>query len=125
MAVDDAELRALAVDLQAAPKIVRSEARAVLARGAMNIKRQLVSEAGRSRHFRIARTISYDFVGAGGALAVEVGPKTGGVGSLAGIAYFGGARGGGGTIPDPKGALEAEAPAVEKYIGDLVEKALG
>lgn len=125
MAVDDAELRALAVDLQAAPKIVRSEARAVLARGAMNIKRQLISEAGRSRHFRIARTISYDFVGTGGALAVEVGPKTGGVGSLAGIAYFGGARGGGGTIPDPKGALEAEAPAVEKYIGDLIEKALG
>lgn len=125
MGVDDSELRALSVSLGAAGQQIKPEAKKVLSKGAVNIKKQLVSEANRSRHFRFGRTISYDFVPAGDGLSVEIGPTPGGAGSLAGFAYFGGAHGGGGTVPDPQGALEAEAPNVERYLADLIDKALG
>ena len=140
VAVDDAEVRSLAVDLGVAGQRIKTDARAVIAKGALNIKSQMMAEASKSRHLKIARVISYDLRDTAGGVEAEIGPTKGGEGSLAGIAYFGGSSwrgrekpgrgwqqgpGGGGTIPDPQGALEAEAPAVEKYIGDLIEKALG
>ena len=125
MVVDVSELRKLASDLSNAPKLVRSEARAVVAKGALNIKNQMRDEAANSRHFRFAHTISYDLKVGGDTIEAEIGPETGGVGSLAGFAYFGGVNGGGGTVPDPQGALDAEAPNVEKYLDALVTKALG
>ena len=104
------------------------EVKAVVERGALNIKKQLVAEMQRSPHFKgVARGISYDMrtVGGfgGGAIEAEIGPESSGPGALANVAYFGTSRGGG-TVPDPQGALEAEAPNVEKYLTDLIEKAL-
>ena len=125
MAVDASELRALIADLSSAPKLVRSEARAVVSKGALNIKNQMRDEVARSRHFRFAHTVSYDLKVGGDTIEAEIGPETGGVGSLAGFAYFGGVNGGGGTVPDPQGALDAEAPNVEKHLDALVAKALG
>lgn len=139
MAVDASELRKLVADLSAAPKVVRSEARAIMSKGALNIKNQMRDEAARSRHFKLAHTISYDLKVGGDTIEAEIGPEEGGAGSLAGFAYFGGSPwterkkpgrgwqqgpGGGGTLPDPQGALDAEAPNVEKYLDALVEKAL-
>lgn len=138
MAVDVSELRKLATDLSSAPKLVRSEARAVASKAALNIKNQLRDEAKRT-HYDLSRVISYDIRVSGDTIEAEIGPETGGVGSLAGIAYFGGSPwagrkkpgrgwqqgpGGGGTLRDPQGALDAEAPNVEKYLAELVEKAL-
>lgn len=123
MAVDASELRKLASDLSNAPKLVKSEARGVISKGALNITNQMRDEAKR-RHYDFSRRISYDIKVSGDSIEAEIGPKTGGVGSLAGIAYFGGVNGGGGTVPDPQGALDAEAPNVEKYLAELVEKAL-
>ena len=125
MAVDASELRALIADLREAPKLVRREARAVISKGALNIKNQMRDEVARSRHFRFAHTVSYDIRVSGDTIEAEIGPETGGVGSLAGFAYFGGVNGGGGTVPDPQGALDAEAPNVEKYLDALITKALG
>ena len=125
MAVDVSELRKLATDLSSAPKLVKSEARGVISNAALNIKNQLRDEAARSRHFRLAHTISYDLKVGGDMIEAEIGPETGGAGSLAGFAYFGGVNGGGGTVPDPQGALDAEAPNVEKYLDALIAKALG
>ena len=125
MAVDFSELRKLATDLSNAPKLVKSEARGVIAKAALNIKNQMRDEVARSRHFRFAHTISHDLKVGGDTIEAEIGPETGGVGSLAGFAYFGGVNGGGGTVPDPQGALDAEAPNVEKYLDALVAKALG
>ena len=125
MAVDASELRALIADLREAPQLVRREARAVISKGALNIKNQMRDEVAKSRHFRFAHTVSYDLKVAGDTIEAEIGPETGGVGSLAGFAYFGGVNGGGGTVPDPQGALDAEAPNVEKYLDALVSKALG
>lgn len=124
MAVDVSELRKLASDLSNAPKLVKSEARGVVAKGALNIKNQMRDEAKR-RHYDFSHRISYDIEVSGDSIEAEIGPETGGVGSLAGIAYFGGVNGGGGTVPDPQGALDAEAPNVEKYLDALVAKALG
>ena len=125
MAVDASELRALIADLSSAPKLVRSEARAVVSKAALNIKNQMRDEVAESRHFRFAHTVSYDLKVGGDTIEAEIGPETGGVGSLAGFAYFGGVNGGGGTVPDPQGALDAEAPNVEKQVDALVAKALG
>ena len=125
MAVDASELRKLASDLSSAPKLVKSEARGVIAKAALNIKNQMRDEVARSRHFRFAHTVSYDLRVTGDMIEAEIGPEAGGVGSLAGFAYFGGVNGGGGTVPDPQGALDAEAPNVEKYLDALVAKALG
>ena len=124
MAVDASELRALIADLREAPQLVRREARAVISKGALNIKNQMRDEVAKSRHFRFAHTVSYDLKVGGDTIEAEIGPETGGVGSLAGFAYIGGINGGGGTVPDPQGALDAEAPNVEKYLAELAEKAL-
>ena len=123
MASDFSELRKLATDLRNAGNVVRSEARAVISKGALNIKNQMRDEAKR-RHYDFSHRISYDIKGGLDSIEAEIGPETGGVGSLAGIAYFGGVNGGGGTVPDPMGALEAEAPNVERYLAELAEKAL-
>ena len=124
MAVDVSELRALIADLREAPQLVRREARAVISKGALNIKNQMRDEVAKSRHFRFAHTVTYDLKVSGDMIEAEIGPETGGVGSLAGFAYFGGVNGGGGTVPDPQGALDAEAPNVEKYLAELAEEAL-
>ena len=125
MASDFSELRKLVTDLREAGNVVRSEARAVISKGALNIKNQMRDEVARSRHFQFAHRINYDIRGAtGDTIEAEIGPQTGFAGSLAGFAYFGGVNGGGGTVPDPMGALEAEAPNVERYLAELAEKAL-
>lgn len=122
VSIDTSEVAALAADLGRVSAKVQRAAQGVIEKGANNIKRQMVSEAEGSRHFRLARTISYDMSLAG--MQAEIGPTRGGAGSLAGIAYFGGINGGGGTIPDPEGALLAEAPNVERYLLQIVGEAL-
>ena len=137
--LDMSQVAELAYDLRELPKQVQREIPPVIERGAVSIKEQLRAEMAASAHFgQIADEITYD-VHDGGHVA-EVGPRKGGVGSLAVIAYFGGGAwdsrkkpgrgwqqgpGGGGTVPDPRGALEAEAPNVEREILDIASRALG
>ena len=103
----------------------QGEVSKVIERGANNIKRQLRDEMGQSRHFKqVAQAISYDMRSGGafggGFVEAEIGPTKGSPGSLANIAYFGTSRGGG-TVADPRGALEAEMPNLEKFLGDFAE----
>lgn len=116
------DLRTFAADLGRARLSAIPAIRAVVAKGAVNVKTQMRADAAKSAHFAIATTISYDL--AVGGLAAEIGPVTGGAGSLANIAYFGGVNGGGGTLPDPQLALDAEAPKFEQALADVVEKGL-
>lgn len=123
------EVRAFAQHLSAAGVATKRETRAVVERGANNIKRQLREEMGRSRHFgKIADAINYDVreVGGfgGGFVEAEIGPGLHRrVARLENIAYFGTSRGGG-TVPDPLGALLAEMPGFEKAVADLAERSL-
>lgn len=103
------------------------EVEAVVKRGATNVKKQLVAEMRRSPAFKgVARGITYDMRAAsgfgGGVIEAEIGPESSGPGALANVAYFGTSRGGG-TVPDPSGALEAERRRFEeallKIIGEV------
>lgn len=120
VSVDVSELRTLATDLQRVPDKVQRGVRPVVSKGALNIKQQLAAEMGGSTHFgQIKRAISYDIKIDGGGVAAEIGPRKGSPGSLANIAYFGGA-GGGGTVPDPSGALLAESDKFESALSELL-----
>jgi hypothetical protein len=103
--------------LQVGEKAVKA-----VTKSAVSIKKTMRDDASRSRWFRIAPQIGYDqFTADGSGLTAEIGPQRRGAGHLAGIAYFGGAHGGGGTIRDPKAAAEAEAPRFEKALADIME----
>lgn len=126
--IDASELRALAADLTQAPQEAALAARKLVSRGALNIKRQLQAEMRESDYFKgAARSISYDLHGGSlfgvDVVEAEIGPTRGVPGSLANIAYFGTSRGGG-TVPDPQGALDAEAPRFEKALADLLDDVL-
>lgn len=120
VSMDDSEVRKLAADLTSAPLRVALDARAVVFKGAMNVKAQLGREMGASRHFKgFGRDIDFDILD--GGLTAEIGPHSGRghPGAGANIAYFGTSRGGG-TVPDPQGALDAEGPGFDKAMGDLL-----
>lgn len=127
---DMSEVLEHAARLEAAAVATEREVTSVVSKGALNIKNQQQAEMARSTHFgRIARTISYDIrtVGAfgGGIVEAEIGPnRHWRAARLANIAYFGGARGGGGTVPDPGDALLAEAPRFEQALADLATRHL-
>lgn len=127
MSADVSQLRAFAADLERAPGKVIRAVPGVVKRGANNIKRTMQADFRESRSFgHIARTVSYDVTVDAGGVEAEIGPdkSRGGGASLAHIAYWGGARGGGGTVEDPLGALAIEAPEFESALGKLLEDVL-
>ena len=120
--IDVSELRILSVDLTAAAARIQGEVRPLVQVGAMAIKKQMRAEMGASSHFKgAAPSITYDTRETLSSVTAEIGPKVGSGehGGLGGIAYFGNSRGGG-TVADPQGALDAEAPRLERAIADLV-----
>jgi hypothetical protein len=131
--IDTTELNTLAVDLTAAGTGIAGIVRPIVHKGASNIKNQLRSEMSASRHFAgVASAIDYDMTGAGGRMVfgvgvieAAIGPSSapGSPGNLANVAYFGTSRGGG-TVPDPRGALEAEYPRFERAVNDALGKIL-
>lgn len=132
MAVDASELESFARDLGQIPARLVPKVSGVVAKGALNVKNQLRKEARGSSHFKqIAPTITYDlkklsFAG-DGVIEADIGParEAGPAASLAGIAYFGSSKPGGGTLPDPILALQAEEPGFIRALEDIVEGVLG
>ena len=126
---DASEIREFTHRLQEAGAKTQREVKGVINKGALNIKNQMRKEASGSRHFgQIASTITYDLTewGAfgGGVVEAEVGPnKHFRAARLGNVAYFGTSKGGG-TLPDPIHALEAEIPNVERWLGDAAEDSL-
>lgn len=121
MSADASEVRAFAVELQTVPDNVVRKIPGVVKKGANNIKQTMVADFGRSRSFhQIGRAVSYDISMDATGVEAEIGPVKGSPGSLANIAYFGGANGGGGTIRDPERALEEEVPRFESALSDLL-----
>ena len=115
--------RELAVDMRNVEPLLARRLKPAVSKGAQNIKQDLAGKMRESRSFGVvAQAISYDLDDDG--YGAEIGPEKGAPGSLANVAYFGTSRGGG-TVPDPQGALDAEAPNVEKYLAELAAKALG
>lgn len=126
ISIDAHEVRELAADFSKVPGELSRHAIPVLSRGALNIKNQLREsfEASGNAGFRfVGRTVSYDLTTEGNELSAEIGP-TKPEGALANVAIFGTPRGGG-TVADPREALEAEAPRFEKALADLAEELFG
>ena len=120
MSADASELDGLAKAFRAIPALMVPKLRGVVAKSALNTKKLMQADARRSRHFKqLAPTISYDLkvhsFGGDGVIEAEIGPTPGGSGSLAGIAYFGTSKPGGGTVRNPEDAMLEEAPNFYEY----------
>ena len=116
VSIDMSEVRALEHDMRAVDSRLTRHVIPVVDKAAVNIKADMRAAAAKSRHFRMASSITYDKPN---PYEAEIGPTKGGAGSLANIAYFGGSNGGGGTIEDPRGAMDREAPKFERALADL------
>jgi len=124
--VDTSELDQLVRDLRVNSETLVAAVRPLMERGGLNMKRQMVAEMAASTHFGpTAPSISYDVKGSAmaGGIEVEVGPDKSRRGALANVAYFGTSRGGG-TVPDPVGALNAEAPRFVSALEALIRTML-
>jgi hypothetical protein len=109
-------------DLQRVSRTALRDVDAITKRAAQNIKTELVTEAQGSGSFSaIAPTISYEQHYGRGKVAYDIGPDKdrGGAASLAGIAYFGGAHGGGGKL-DFEGPLERETPRMMQHLSQYL-----
>lgn len=120
MSADTSDLDGLIRDLRKIPADMVPKIRGVVAKSALNTKKVMQKDAKRSRHFgQMAASIGYDLkvheFGGDGVIEAEIGPSTGGAGSLAGIAYFGTSRPGGGTVRNPEDAMLEEAPNFYEY----------
>ena len=120
MSADTSDLDGLIRDLRKIPADMVPKMRGVVAKSALNTKKIMQKDASGSRHFKqLARTISYDLnvheFGGDGVIEAEIGPSGGGSASLAGIAYFGTSRPGGGTVRNPEDAMLEEAPNFYEY----------
>jgi len=115
VSADTSDIDGLANDFRKIPALMVPKLKGVVAKSALNTKKLMQADAKRSKHFKqLAPTIGYDlrvmeFAG-DGVIEGEIGPTPGGSGSLAGIAYFGTSRPGGGTVRNPEDAMLEEAP---------------
>lgn len=120
MSADTSDLDGLARDLRKIPAAMIPKLKGVVAKSALNTKKIMRKDAQASRHFKqLVPTIGYDlkvheFAG-DGVIEAEIGPSGGGSASLAGIAYFGTSRPGGGTVRNPEDAMLEEAPNFYEY----------
>jgi hypothetical protein len=123
---DTSEIDRFAADLRATPKQAVDRTRRTVKRAAVDIKKQLRTEMSKSRYFdQIVPSISFDYTESPTRFEAEVGPdKRRRSARLANIAYFGGANGGGGRVPDPERALEAQVPVLERFLGRLLKESL-
>lgn len=117
----------LAEDLASSPERVMREVKQVVSKGSLNIKNQLMREAAGSQSFKaIGRSMGYEMTETGNSVESEIGPDSS-RNSAAGLlmAYYGQSRGGGGTLPDPINALQAEEAgfiaALENLDGVILE----
>lgn len=122
---DASDFAALARDLDAvaATDLLGEVTRSVKAE-AGNVKTAMRADMEASRHFKqVAHVIDYDVDEFSSHVRAEIGPRTAGktVGDLAHFAYFGGARGGGGTVPDPEMHLEPAAESIEEHVGRILD----
>ncbi|MCS3494066.1 hypothetical protein M2368_003094 [Arthrobacter sp. JUb119] len=128
MSLDDSELRMLSQELGLVPDGLVPKVRGVVKKGALNVKTAMQQDLRTSSYFKVAaRSVDFEEVSSGAFgqtnIAAEIGPNKSrhAAAGLAGIAYFGGANGGGGTVRDPAEALADEAPNFEKYLLDVLE----
>lgn len=114
----------LVADLNRAQSRALPEAEAVVKKGADNIKKDWAQRwSGMAHAPALPKAITYDLYHLPGSIRAQVGPdKDKRQGALGNLIEFGSKK----NAPRPGGlpALDAEAPRIEKALGDLTEKLL-
>lgn len=114
----DVEAFAKALDDQGA-KVVLAQ-RAVVKKGALNVKTRLQAEAQGVAHAPgFPRAITFDVELKGDEITAEIGPEKGGAGSLA-LLYLGNSKTGP-RLPEPMLAADAEAEVMADWLGKVAE----
>lgn len=128
MPLDTSETQKLINAARNIPDEILPKARAIMQKGAVEMKKNLQEDARGSKYFKqFAKKITYDTKLKAKGVEMEIGPenektigKGGGPGAA--IAYFGGANGGGGTL-DLDTPVENEFTNIDRYmknLGDLL-----
>ena len=118
-------LREFAASIERVTEGAYDEVDAVMFKGAMNMKREMVADLSGSTHFKgAAGSITFEQHNTKNVIRRELGPdKSRPGGALGNIYYFGTSRGGGsGDIEKP---INSEAPRLIGAIQDLVAKWAG
>ena len=125
MSDGSAELRQFAISIGRVVDGAYKDVDAVISRGALNMKTEMMADASGSAHFKgMAGSITYEHENTGSLIRRVVGPDKGRRGgALGNIAYFGTSRGGG-TL-DIEKPLNSEEPRVLSAMHALVEKWAG
>lgn len=127
MSADVSEVRAFSASLRSLSSWLRPQARAIVERGGLNIKRQMIADLRGSRSFKgAAASVSYEMHDTASETYAEIAPafSSSEPGALANIAYFGTSRGGGASVADPLTALRAELPEFEAQMAALLARGL-
>lgn len=125
MSDGSAELRQFAFALGRVADGAYDDVDAVIAKGAVNIKKEMIADVSSSRHFKgMAGSITYDQHNSRGVIRREIGPDKGRRGgALGNIYYFGTSRGGGsGDIEKP---INSEEPRLLSAVEALISKWAG
>lgn len=118
--IDASQVDKLAADLGQAGRKATLEATAVIAKGALNIKNGMKQDfTGHRFAPRIPAAINYDLRGLSAEIGVD---KRGPQGGLGNILAFGTSKNA--AVLDHTRALHAEAPNIEKYLGEIGVKSL-
>lgn len=123
------EIHELARDLGQVPGKLARNVEKVIPKTGLEMKKRMQADLRKSTHFKqVAKSVDYDVkrLGFGGdsVIQAEIGPNKNRdtSASLAGIAYFGSSKAGGGTVPDPVVPMRLEAP---KFFGFMEMAAEG
>jgi hypothetical protein len=131
MSADTSDMERLERDLRAVPAKLVPKIKGIVERASLNTKKLMQADLrGSSSFAAVARTVDYEVIVGqfGGDASIEgsIGPnrQRGEEAALAGFAYFGGAKGGGGTVRDPVDALLEEAPNFLEFMGRAADGTL-
>lgn len=136
MSADTSDFDALARDLRKIPGDMIPKLRGVVAKSAVNTKKIMQADVRKSQHFKgkkrpgLDASIDYDMkvheFGGDGVIEADIGPnpERNPAASLAGIAYYGTSKPGGGTVRNPEDAMLEEAPNFYEYAFKATEDLL-
>lgn len=126
--IDASDVERLVTGLTNVPARMLPEARAVVAKGAVNIKKDWAGRwSGLAHAPSVGRAVTYDLVNLLTAVEAEIGPdKERRQGALGNLIEFGSVNNG--PIPGGLPALQAEEPrflaAIEQLAADVLEREL-
>lgn len=124
VSIDTSEVKRLAADLARAPRRAEIESRRVMKKSALQVKRRMAKDFSGHRYAgAVPGSLEFEALG-GGGLTYEVGELDSGgpQWGIAAILAYGTSNNA--PVVDHTACLHAEAPLIEKYLGDGGEDAV-